>query len=405
MTGGIAAYKAAELCRLLVKDGIDVQVVMTRGGLPLHHAGHPAGAVRQAGVHGPVGRRAWTTAWPTSSCRAAAMPSWSRRPPRISSPSSRTALADDLLSTLCLARECPLLVAPAMNRQMWENAATQRNVAQLRADGVRHRSARRAATRPAARSAWAACWRPRRSSRRSWQRAASRSARRHHGADHRRPDLRSHRRGARHHQPQLRARWATRWRTPRSRPARQVTLVSGRNGLTAAGARHASCRCYRAQDMLQAVNARGRPRPTSSSASRPWPITGVRNPSAQKIKKDAHILTLELVPNPDILANVAARPKPPFCVGFAAESQNLEEYAEDKRRRKKLPLLVANLRAGRRSAPRTASSSCSTRPAATPCPRRRSSTQARRLVAHIAELYRAQSTKQLCGPMRGLLSI
>ncbi len=68
----------------------------------------------------------------------------------------------------------------------------------------------------------------------------------------------------------------------------------------------------------------------------------VLNPSEQKIKKDAHILTLELAPNPDILANVAGLAVPPFCVGFAAESENLLEYAEQKRRRKKLPMLVAN---------------------------------------------------------------
>ena len=65
--------------------------------------------------------------------------------------------------------------------------------------------------------------------------------------------------------------------------------------------------------------------------------------SAQKIKKSAGNLTLELVPNPDILAYVAALPNPPFCVGFAAESENLKVYAEQKRRAKKLPLLAANL--------------------------------------------------------------
>src|SRR5665811_347001 len=69
----------------------------------------------------------------------------------------------------------------------------------------------------------------------------------------------------------------------------------------------------------------------------------VAQASAQKIKKSADNLTLELVPNPDILAYVANLPNPPFCVGFAAESENLVEYAEQKRRAKKLPLLVANL--------------------------------------------------------------
>jgi len=69
----------------------------------------------------------------------------------------------------------------------------------------------------------------------------------------------------------------------------------------------------------------------------------VAKPSAQKIKKSADNLTLELVPNPDILAYVASLPNPPFCVGFAAESENLFEYAEQKRIAKKLPLLVGNL--------------------------------------------------------------
>nr|WP_307839120.1 phosphopantothenoylcysteine decarboxylase [Deefgea sp. CFH1-16] len=55
------------------------------------------------------------------------------------------------------------------------------------------------------------------------------------------------------------------------------------------------------------------------------------------------MLTLELAPNPDILANITAKENPPFCVGFAAESENLLEYAEAKRKRKKLPLLAANL--------------------------------------------------------------
>jgi phosphopantothenoylcysteine decarboxylase/phosphopantothenate--cysteine ligase len=69
----------------------------------------------------------------------------------------------------------------------------------------------------------------------------------------------------------------------------------------------------------------------------------VSKPSEKKIKKSADPLTLELIPNPDILAYVANLPNPPFCVGFAAESENLAEYAEKKRRAKNLPLLVGNL--------------------------------------------------------------
>ena len=112
----------------------------------------------------------------------------------------------------------------------------------------------------------------------------------------------------------------------------------------------------------------------------------VAKPSEQKIKKSDQALTIELLPTVDILASVAARPNPPFCVGFAAESHNLDQFAEDKRRRKKLPLLVGNVAqdaigaedsevvlyddAGRH-----------------PLPRAPKIEQARALVRHIARLY------------------
>jgi phosphopantothenoylcysteine decarboxylase/phosphopantothenate--cysteine ligase len=69
----------------------------------------------------------------------------------------------------------------------------------------------------------------------------------------------------------------------------------------------------------------------------------VVNPHAQKIKRNGRRLKLELEPNPDILAWVASRPRAPFCVGFAAESEKLRQHAEAKRRAKKVPLLAANL--------------------------------------------------------------
>jgi phosphopantothenoylcysteine decarboxylase/phosphopantothenate--cysteine ligase len=69
----------------------------------------------------------------------------------------------------------------------------------------------------------------------------------------------------------------------------------------------------------------------------------VKNRAAQKIKKGDGAVSLELEENPDILAWVAALPKPPFCVGFAAESENLAQYAAEKRRKKRVPLIAANL--------------------------------------------------------------
>jgi phosphopantothenoylcysteine decarboxylase/phosphopantothenate--cysteine ligase len=112
------------------------------------------------------------------------------------------------------------------------------------------------------------------------------------------------------------------------------------------------------------------------------------HPQEQKLKKDARILAIELAPTVDILANVASRANPPFCVGFAAESERLDEFAEAKRRRKNVPLLAANL----------AQHSMGTEDSEIVLfddsgrevlPRAPKSEQARRLVAHIARLYSA----------------
>jgi phosphopantothenoylcysteine decarboxylase/phosphopantothenate--cysteine ligase len=97
-----------------------------------------------------------------------------------------------------------------------------------------------------------------------------------------------------------------------------------------------------AQDMLEAVNANVADCDIFISVAAVADY-GVAKPATHKLKKTDQPLTLELVPTIDILAGVAARPKPPFCVGFAAESQDLERFAEAKRQRKKLPLIVANL--------------------------------------------------------------
>src|SRR5690242_5510121 len=135
VTGGIAAYKAAELVRLLVKDGVTVDVVLT-------HAG--ARFVTATTFQALSGRPVHSELWQSGADDAMGHIGLSRGADAIVvAPATADfmaklahGIADDLLSTLCLARECPLLVAPAMNRQMWWNAATQRNVAQLRADGI-----------------------------------------------------------------------------------------------------------------------------------------------------------------------------------------------------------------------------------------------------------------------------
>jgi phosphopantothenoylcysteine decarboxylase/phosphopantothenate--cysteine ligase len=165
----------------------------------------------------------------------------------------------------------------------------------------------------------------------------------------------------------------------------QVTLVSGPTPLAPpAGARVVPV--VSAQDMLNAVNAHLASTDVFIAVAAVADYR-VRDTAAQKIKKSDRALTLELEPTVDILASVSTRPNPPFCVGFAAESHNLDQFAQEKRARKKLPLLAANLAqeaigaqnselvlfddAGRHALPRAPKLE-----------------QARALVRHLAGLYR-----------------
>jgi phosphopantothenoylcysteine decarboxylase/phosphopantothenate--cysteine ligase len=135
ITGGIAAYKVAELVRLLVKAGIDVQVVMTTAACQF---------ITPVTMQALSGKPVFMDMWDNSVGNGMPHIELSRNADAILvAPASADFLAklvqgraDDLLSTLCLARDCPLLVAPAMNKQMWGNPATQRNITQLKADGI-----------------------------------------------------------------------------------------------------------------------------------------------------------------------------------------------------------------------------------------------------------------------------
>src|ERR1700687_448109 len=135
VTGGIAAYKVAELARLLIRNNVDVRVAMTAAATKF-----VGPATFQALTGKPVATDLWDASFPNNMAHI----ELSRDVDAIVvAPASADFLAklahgraDDLLSTTCLARSCPLLVAPAMNVEMWENAATQRNVATLRADGI-----------------------------------------------------------------------------------------------------------------------------------------------------------------------------------------------------------------------------------------------------------------------------
>ena len=136
ITGGVAAYKAAELARLLKQDGVDVQAVMTASACQF---------IGPTTLQALTGKPVFTDMWQTNDASSMVHIDLSREVDAILiAPASAdfiaklaNGLADDLLSTLCLARNCPLIIAPAMNRQMWENPATQRNLSTLQQDGVK----------------------------------------------------------------------------------------------------------------------------------------------------------------------------------------------------------------------------------------------------------------------------
>ena len=138
LSGGIAAFKSAELCRALVKAGVTVQVVMTKAAEQFMTA---------VTMQALSGRPVYTSQWDPREANNMAHINLSREADAIVvAPASADFMskllhggADELLSLMCLARpldKVPLIVAPAMNREMWSNPATQRNVAQLKADGI-----------------------------------------------------------------------------------------------------------------------------------------------------------------------------------------------------------------------------------------------------------------------------
>ncbi|HEU0187014.1 MAG TPA: bifunctional phosphopantothenoylcysteine decarboxylase/phosphopantothenate--cysteine ligase CoaBC [Gallionellaceae bacterium] len=337
LTGGIAAYKAAELLRLLTKQGVEVQTAMTEA------AGH---FITATTLQALSGRPVLTSQWQKSDNGMAHINLSREADVIVIAPASADfisklahGLADDVLSTLCLARNCPLIVAPAMNRQMWEHPATQRNIAQLRADGV-------ILLGPA--SGVQACG----------EEGMGRMLEPEQLAQDilasLQPKLLSGQRVLITAGPTYEAIDAVRGITNRSSGkmgyalaqaalelGAQVTLVSGPTALSKPqGA--SVVNVTSAAEMFEAVKQHVAASDIFIGVAAVADYR-VAQPNSQKIKKSNATLTLELVPNPDILAHVAALPKPPFCVGFAAESENIREYAERKRRAKKLPLLAANL--------------------------------------------------------------
>jgi phosphopantothenoylcysteine decarboxylase/phosphopantothenate--cysteine ligase len=337
VTGGIAAYKSAELVRLLVKNGTAVDVVMTDAATRF---------VTPLTFQALSGRPVYTDLWNSGADNAMGHIALSRGADAIViAPASADFLAkaahgiaDDLLTTLCLARECPLIVAPAMNRQMWWNAATQRNVAQLRDDGVvvvgpdtgelacNENGEGRMVEAEALFDALVA-----------WKQPKVLLGRRvlvTAGPTFEPIDpVRGITNSSSGKMGFAIARAA-------SEAGADVTIVAGPTSMSApAGVTRIDVTS--AQQMADAVLGGIDGYDVFIGVAAVADYAPVRT-SERKIKKSADDLTITLTPTVDILASVAALAHPPFCVGFAAESHDVLRNADDKRRRKRVPLLVAN---------------------------------------------------------------
>ncbi len=351
LSGGIACYKAAELCRALIKDGATVQVVMTEAAEQF---------ITAVTMQALSGRPVFTSQWDARTSGGVdnnmAHINLSREADAILvAPASADFMAkllhgraDDLLSLMCLARpldQVPLILAPAMNREMWAHPATQRNVTQLRADGttvldvgvgeqacgetgdgrmlepdellyelVRFFTPKRLAGQHVVVSAgptFEAIDPVRGLTNLSSGKMGFAIARAAHEA------------GA------------------------QVTLVAGPVSLpTPRGVGRINVKSALNMQKTLNVLAQNATVFVSAAAVADWrPATT----ADQKIKKDGSgaVPTLSFVENPDILAGIAATPRAAsrqlYCVGFAAESQDLLANAQAKRERKGVPLLVGNI--------------------------------------------------------------
>jgi phosphopantothenoylcysteine decarboxylase/phosphopantothenate--cysteine ligase len=338
ITGGIAAYKAAELVRLLVKANYEVQVVMTNAACQF---------ITPVTMQALSGKPVFVDMWDSSISNGMPHIELSRKADAILvAPASADFLAklvhgraDDLLSTLCLARDCSLLVAPAMNKQMWENPATQRNINQLKADGI-------SILGPD--SGEQACGEV------GLGRMLEAKALLAIVNAHFTPKLLAGKRVLITAGATLEMIDPVRGITNLSSGkmgyaiaqaaadmGAEVTLVSGITAMYAP-TNVTVIKAESAQSMYDAVmnNIIKQDVFIAVAAVADYRPTTLHN---EKIKKSTSSLTLELTPNKDILADAANLPNPPFCVGFAAETENLLEYAEAKRKAKKLPLIVANL--------------------------------------------------------------
>ncbi len=347
LSGGIACYKAAELCRALVKAGASVQVVMTEAA---------SAFITPVTMQALSGQAVYLSQWDARQDNNMAHINLTRNADAmLVAPASADFMAkllhgraDDLLSLACLARpieRVPLLLAPAMNREMWAHPATQRNVAQLRADGC---------TVLGVGQGDQACGEV------GDGRMLEAEELLHTLEAFFQPKLLQGRRVLVNAGPTYEAIDPVRGITNRSSgkmgfaiaraaadAGAMVTLVAGPVALpTPHGVQRIDV--VSAEQMHAAVLAQSALADVfvAAAAVADWRVDQA---AGQKIKKEAGAAppTLRFLENPDILAEVAAsaraRSGALYCVGFAAESENLLAHAQAKRARKNVPLLVGNI--------------------------------------------------------------
>ena len=348
ISGGIAAYKTPELARLLMQEGASVQVVMTEAAQQF---------VTPVTMQALTGNPVFTSQWDNSINNNMAHIELSRSADAIViAPGSADlmaklslGLADDLLSTLCLARDCPLLIAPAMNKQMWEHAATQRSVERLNKDGV---------TLLGPASGFQACGEVGMGRMLEPAEIAEQII-----AFFQKKTLFGKKvlitagptfeaidpvRGITNHSS---GKMGFAIARAALEAGAQVHLIAGpcdlptpleatglitRTNVVSAKEMHAATLSAIDCDVFFAV-----------AAVADW---GIAKPAKEKIKRNSkEVPSIEFVANPDILLDVAKTVKNqngkpyPYCIGFAAESTDLEKHAEEKRKRKGIPMIVGNI--------------------------------------------------------------
>lgn len=345
ISGGIAAYKSAELARALIQEGAEVQVVMTEAAQQF---------ITPITMQALTGKLVFTNQWDDRIANNMAHIELSRQADAILiAPASADliaklslGLADDLLSTLCLARDCPLLIAPAMNLQMWAHPATQRSIARLNSDGI---------TILGPSSGDQACGEV------GIGRMLEPSEICEQLIAFFQPQVLKNIRVLITAGPTFEA----------IDPVRGITnLSSGKMGFAVAQAaieagahvhliagpcnlatplmstgRILRTNVTSGQEMYQAVMA-------SSNCDVFFAVAAVAdwtiaNRAKQKIKRQEKTgLDLQFRSNPDILlemAKIAKRKSKPYCVGFAAETDHLGKHCKEKRVRKGIPMIVGNI--------------------------------------------------------------